>query len=99
MGTNYYLHSDFCPCCGKPRKETHLGKLSMGWKFLIHKTNKVFDYNSLCNFIETGIIKDEYGDEWVAQDFIDLVNSHQDDKNHTDCENINGYDFLECDFS
>lgn len=99
MGTNYYLHTDFCPCCGKPKKEIHLGKCSVGWKFLIHKTKKTSNYKDFCNFIKTGIIKDEYGEEWTTEDFLDLVDAHQADETHQDCETIDGYDFLDCDFS
>ena len=45
MGTNFYLHTDFCPCCGQPRQNVHLGKRSSGWKFLFHKIpNRIFNY-------------------------------------------------------
>lgn len=98
MGTNYYLHTDFCPCCGKPREEVHLGKTSYGWKFLFHKTKQVYDYKSFCNFIKQGIIYDEYGDKHSSLDMLDLVDSFQNDKEHPDCEHIDGYDFLASDF-
>ena len=98
MGTNYYLHTDFCPCCGKPREEAHLGKTSYGWKFLFHKTKQVYDYKSFCNFIKQGIIYDEYGDKYSSLDMLDLVDSFQNDKEHPNCEHIDGYDFLASDF-
>lgn len=99
MGTNFYLHTNPCPCCGQFRDEVHLGKNSCGWKFLIHKIpNKVFDYKSLCNYIKEGVIYDEYNQEWGAEKFLEKIENHQKDKTHPDCEHIDNYDFLACDF-
>lgn len=98
MGTNYYLHTDFCKYCGKPKKEVHLGKSSSGWKFLFHKTRQMFNFNSFCNFIEKGIIYDEYGNKCSSDDLLHLISIKQDEKHNPQSENINGYDFLDCDF-
>lgn len=34
MGTNYYLKTDVCECCGRERERVHIGKSSSGWPFL-----------------------------------------------------------------
>ena len=99
MGTNFYLHTNFCPCCGQPREKVHLGKSSCGNKFLIHKIpNRIFNYKSFCSYIKEGVIYDEYGTEWKIEEFLGNVDNYQDDKEHPDAEHIDGYDFLDCDF-
>jgi hypothetical protein len=99
MGTNYYLHKDYCPCCGHPKVEVHLGKSSGGWKFLFNKTRQVYNYETFCNFLKTGTIYDEYGNVRSEDYLLDLIQSKQLDQEHDDCEHIDGYDFLNCDFS
>ncbi len=42
MGTNFYLHSGICECCGKADEIHHIGKSSMGWKFLF-KSHKFIE--------------------------------------------------------
>ena len=99
MGTNFYLHTDFCPCCGQPRQKVHLGKRSSGLRFLFHKIpNRIFNYKSFCSYIKEGVIYDEYNQEWEAEDLINNIQSLQKDKEHPDAEHIDGYDFLSCDF-
>ncbi len=36
MGTNYYLHRDVCPQCGRGDEPLHIGKSSAGWCFSLH---------------------------------------------------------------
>ncbi len=36
MGTNYYLHDDVCPRCGRGDEPLHIGKASAGWCFSLH---------------------------------------------------------------
>ena len=98
MGTNYYLKTDYCPCCGHPRKKIHLGKSSYGYKFLFCKSKKVHDFKSFCEFLKTGVIENEYGEE-IDEDFLlDLIESKQTDKENENVNHIGGYDFLEADF-
>lgn len=100
MGTNYYLHTNFCPCCGQPREKVHLGKKSCGWKFLFHKLpNRSFNYASFCSYIREGVIYDEYNQEWEVEEFLMHIAGELGDKQNPDCEHIGGYDFLQCDFS
>lgn len=64
MGTNYYLHRNICPHCGRADEELHIGKSSAGWCFSLHVTDEITsldDWKKL--FAEEGaVIKDEYGD-------------------------------------
>lgn len=99
MGTNFYLHTNYCPCCGQPREKIHIGKSSYGWKFLIHKIpNRIFNYRSFCSYIKEGVIYDEYGQEWEEYEFLKMIQSFQKEKNNSYCERIDDYDFVEGDF-
>lgn len=98
MGTNYYLHTNYCPCCGKPREEIHLGKSSIGWKFLFHKTKQVYNYKSFCKFIKTGNIYNEYGEKVNDIELLDYIKTYQQYRHHPNCEIIDGYDFIGGDF-
>ena len=55
--------------------KVHLGKRSMGWKFLWNfNDNKYFkDKESLLKFIRSGRIVDEYGNEMNQEKFIDIA--------------------------
>ena len=104
MGTNFYLEYAYCEACGKPNKLLHLGKNSMGWKFLIHKSEDITNYIELKNKIKQGVIKDEYGRIYSQQEFLEIIESNQKQKHHEyhgtfACENIDGYDFQESKFS
>ena len=52
----------------------HLGKRSMGWKFLWNFNEDKFfkDKESLLEFIKSGRILDEYGDELSQDEFIEM---------------------------
>ena len=77
MGTNYYLQTDFCPCCGKPRQTLHLGQSSHGWKFLFHQQPRIFDYESFYRVIDTGIIVHDYERQLSKDDLIDIIEYHE----------------------
>ena len=53
----------------------HLGKRSMGWKFCwnFHKDKYYKDKESLLNFIRTGRVVDEYGEEVDVEEFITMA--------------------------
>lgn len=36
MGTNYYLETECCPSCKRPKDRLHIGKSSGGWCFSLH---------------------------------------------------------------
>lgn len=53
----------------------HLGKRSSGWKFCwnFHKDKYYKDKESLLNFIRTGRVVDEYGEEVDVEEFLDMA--------------------------
>ena len=53
----------------------HLGKRSSGWKFCwnFHKDKYYKDKESLLNFIRTGRVVDEYGEEVDVEEFITMA--------------------------
>jgi hypothetical protein len=53
----------------------HLGKRSSGWKFLWNFNDKKFYSNKeeLLNFIRTGRVVDEYGNEMDVEEFITMA--------------------------
>lgn len=56
-------------------KSIHLGKRSSGWKFCwnFHKNKYYKDKESLLNFIRTGRVVDEYGEEMNVEEFITMA--------------------------
>jgi hypothetical protein len=55
--------------------EIHLGKKSMGWKFLwnFHDKRYYSDKEELLVFIRSGRVVDEYGEEIDAEEFIQMA--------------------------
>jgi hypothetical protein len=53
----------------------HLGKRSMGWKFCWNFHDKKYYSNKeeLLNFIRSGRVIDEYGDEIEVEEFIEMA--------------------------
>lgn len=110
MGTNYYLVKN------KPSTDSglHIGKSSLGWRFLFHKppiweTDKPLntfeqwrDY--LKETTESGnyVILNEYDEVVSLDDFLKMVANKQNE-NKPDmfeyCENVNGYRFASGEFS
>lgn len=110
MGTNYYLVKN------KPSTDSglHIGKSSLGWRFLFHKppiweTDKPLntfeqwrDY--LKETTESGnyVILNEYDEVVNLDDFLKMVANKQNE-NKPDmfeyCENVNGYRFSSSEFS
>lgn len=76
MGTNYYIQSPKCECCGQAKEDVHIGKQSFGWAFLFSP-----EYESASQWFEALFnaeannhnIVDEYGRLWRAIDIVDLV--------------------------
>lgn len=77
MYTNFYLHRDFCKCCGKPKEILHIGKMSAGWKFLFESRDKFNKYKDLGSFLDTGVIYDEYDNKYNKTEFLNIVKNHQ----------------------
>jgi hypothetical protein len=53
----------------------HLGKRSSGWRFCwnFHSNQYYQDKASLLNFIRSGKVVDEYGEEWNVEEFIAMA--------------------------
>jgi len=111
MGTNYDIEIAKCKHCGRTNKY-HLGKKSFGYRFLIHKTDMYNDIKEFKKFIsENGDIYDEYNKKILKQDFIEMVETYQTNKSKNYIYDIyiklaynkliviDGYDFLEGEFS
>ena len=79
MGTNYYIRSKPCECCGRGGEPLHIGKSSVGWKFSFHVEGEIDTGKKwrevLFNTAE--IIEDEYGDQITGPDLWDLIEYKQ----------------------
>ena len=77
MGTNFYLESKPCECCGRADEPLHIGKSSAGWAFALHVypekgINNLYDWRKILK--ETnGKIVNEYGDEKTYDEMIDDI--------------------------
>jgi hypothetical protein len=65
MGTNFYLHEDTCPHCGRDGERLHIGKSSAGWCFSLHVDPEI-GITTLGDWAARwskpqAVIKDEYG--------------------------------------
>ncbi len=107
MGTNYYAVRNR-PTVDKP---VHIGKSSMGWKFLFQTQNDIWNepkiiwntydqvYEWLYKYtVESNdyVIMDEYDEIISFDDFIQMVESKQNENNDNDftyAKNVNGYRF------
>ena len=87
MGTNYYLNTDYCPCCGQSKQRLHIGKSSAGWRFNfdgaeLGTTN--FKYGDSIDRIREklkhGNIENEYGEQLSYDDFFAIVEKKQTEK-------------------
>lgn len=110
MGTNYYLVKN------RPSIDSglHIGKSSIGWRFLFHKppiweTDKPLntfeqwrDYLKETTDAGTHVIMNEY-DDIVSYDWLmELIESKQKEDGpdmFQYCENVNGYRFSDSEFS
>lgn len=104
-------HEIPCPNCGCQifipvgYEEFHIGKSSFGYKFLFASNDKFDSWETFKVFIEKDIIKgdwwieDEYGEKADTLDFISLIALKQTDRDQEQCENRNGYNFMEGDFA
>ena len=90
----------------------HIGKSSMGWLFLFKYQKEWKNYEELKSYLlenlekNEEIIIDEYGEEISVEDFINLVENKQNDKecqNNPDNfkynDNVDGYRFSDGIFS
>ena len=98
MGTNYYLRRDFCPCCGQPRDEKHIGKQSCGWRFLAHAYDGIKTFDDYCLFLREGIIHDEYGRHYTFKDMYKIISENSGCKSNPDTNSWARCDYTTDDF-
>lgn len=105
MGTNYYAVKKK-PRIIKVYDKIHLGKSSVGWRFLFQEQLKYFkNYKEFENFIlnnkEFDII-DEYGQKIEPKELLELIAKKQKENNPDDFtynKNIDRYRFSDKEFS
>lgn len=89
MGTNYFVHTSACPnACDhcSASEELHLGKSSIGWRFLFQaepEWPRDQAYSLWLERAKLGEIRDEYGDPITLDELLTLVEAKQDGQSHT----------------
>jgi len=103
MGTNYYVYVkliDYCEHCKRGIDRLHVGKQSMGWKFLFKGDKEPMEFlldngrvsvkldsmKAWIEFIKENHlqIEDEYGQAVTLEDFVFMVNGSS--KGLSSCE-------------
>lgn len=79
MGMNYFCDSMPCSSCGVSRSSKHIGKSSVGWKFLFH--GSIEGPSTYKEWIEelshpNKIIINEENEIISLQEFIDEIHDH-----------------------
>lgn len=97
MGTNFYLHTKACECCGR-YDTVHIGKRSMGWSFswqgfrdeawpgqykLADEPLSTAEQWTATLRTVGGRIEDEYGTEHAVDDFLTMVADVNERASHT----------------
>lgn len=96
MGTNYYLHEDICPHCGRCERKLHVGKSSGGWTFSFRgypyefdepKIKSAADWHSYLLTASTASdvkneLRNEYDEIVTLHDFWELVADKRTEKNN-----------------
>lgn len=104
MGTNYYAVKKK-PRIVKIYDEIHLGKSSVGWKFVFQEQEQYHNFEEFKDFILNNnewIIKNEYGEEVSPNELLELIKTKQKENNPDDftwAKNVGGYRFSDKDFS
>lgn len=81
MGTNYY-HQRRCLACGHI-SETHIGKKSGGWRFLLRASNGLRSWGEwLARLRSDGKIIDEYERTVSLDRFVEIVVESKEEESH-----------------
>jgi len=77
MGTNYYLHTEPCPHCGRSDEPLHIGQSVNGWCFSLHVypdkgISTLDDWKDIWSNPKF-VIRDEYGRSVTLEDMLDTV--------------------------
>jgi hypothetical protein len=101
MGTNYYYRTNICKTCGR-YEEVHVGKSSVGWQFTFHMPEGIVikSAKAMRTFLDGKLIFDEYGKTVTHEEFWEMVESKQGKRRNEPLSiNVEGYDFIDSDFS
>lgn len=84
MGTNYYVNQECCPTCGHTPEREHIGKSSVGWKFLFAPLERkgaepITSWKEWRAYLADKPIVDEYGDAVPLSELVCLVEAKQSD--------------------
>lgn len=76
MGTNYYVKTNDCKCCGR-NDEKHIGKSSGGWAFALHVypedgINNLDDWLKILS-ANPNSIKDEYEKSISLEELVSII--------------------------
>ncbi|RPE40243.1 hypothetical protein EDD90_3279 [Streptomyces sp. Ag109_O5-1] len=88
MGTNYYVHTPACAnACEhcSASEQLHLGKSSMGWRFLFQAEPdwpREQAYSLWLERAKSGEIRDEYGRATTLDELLAFVQKKQDGRSH-----------------
>lgn len=108
MGTNYYVNTPSCPnACEhcSATKRLHLGKSSMGWRFLFYAEPEWPRDAAFAHWVRralSGPITDEYGSDCSLAELLDLAHGKTDGKAERSSVNTFtscGHDFSDREFS
>ena len=110
MGTNYYAVRT-TPTTWESEWRIHIGKSSAGWLFLFQDCDYFHTYPQVVKWLDDNVrsgnyvLMNEYDEVVPVDDFIELVQSKQNDKhcksnpdNFEYCRNIDGYRFDDREF-
>ena len=104
MGTSYYAVRK------KPtlyNRVVHIGKSSLGWKFLFQDCDEFHTYNQFKKWLDREVpneyvLFNEYNEEISKEDLLNLIKEKQKENNSEDFEygvkNIDGYRFSDRNF-
>lgn len=75
MGTNYDLHTDACPHCGRSDHPRHVGKSSAGWCFALHvyPEDGIHDLHDWIPLFRAGTIRAESGATIATVEMLDII--------------------------
>ena len=102
MGTNYYVQNS-CPeaCAHCSIEDQHVGKRSMGWRFMFRAHQGIASRSEWESLIrEPAVVVDEYGQRFTPEEFWALVDQTRTRRpGDGDWVDPDGWDFLNVEFS
>lgn len=109
MGTNYYLKSQPCESCGQCQNPLHIGKSSVGWRFLFRSYTFPLHINCFDDWLlelknNKKLIYNEYNEKIDLYQLLELIESKRNGKsnanrNRSFFQDEKGYDFCSNEFS